>query len=149
MQIVKRLSDALPSERQLADIELQLGGKLPTDFREFLAATNGGKPLPSVFLVRTTDGESDSRVRYFLTLDSAASSYSIQEFRRRYADRIPNGVLPIACDSFGNVVLLDICANKPGAVYFWDHENEAMGEPTWNNISVVAATFTEFVSLLE
>lgn len=66
-------------------------------------------------------------------------------------NRIPQGLLPIACDSLGNLLLLDIGAKRFGFVYFWDHEEEGDGEddPTWNNISIVAPSFDRLISSLE
>ena len=149
MQIVKRLSDTGASEEALQQLETEVGSPLPNDYRRFLAETNGGHPEPSKFVFLTPDGNSDSALRYFLTLNSGEELYTIREYMDRYEDRFPKGVLPIACDSFGNVVLIDVAAKAYGSVYFWDHEKESMDEPTWENVSDVAPSFTAFVDALE
>ena len=141
MKITKRLSDTGASEAELIQLAAENGFTLP----EF----NGGRPEPSGFSYKTLYGKSDSAVRYFLTLDEHEERYTIREFLDRYINRIPQKTLPIACDSFGNLVLLDAGALSTGAVWFWDHEKESMDEPTWDNMAVIAPSFTEFLSALE
>lgn len=39
-----------------------------------------------------------------------------------------------------------------GKVYFWDHEGEEMDDdspPTWDNVYLIANSFTEFLDNLE
>jgi cell wall assembly regulator SMI1 len=149
MVITRRLSETGATEESIQRLENEVGYRLPDDYRRFLAEFNGGEPDPSGFVFETNDGPSDSAVRYFLTLDSNARHYTIREFLSRYRDRIPEGLIPIACDSFGNLVLIDLGAKATGSVYFWDHEKESMEEPTWENISPVAASFTAFGQALQ
>ena len=42
-------------------------------------------------------------------------------FRFRQGD-LPGGLLPIATDAFGNLVVLEGRDGRDGPVYFWDHE---------------------------
>ena len=145
---IERLGSGGASEASLQAFERQIGYSLPDDYRHFLATENGGKPSQRVFGFRTKDGEETSAIRAFFTLDLASKHYFIQDRIATYKERLPSGLLPIACDSFGNLVLLDIGAKAVGSIYFWDHERESMDDPTWDNISFVASTFTELVSLL-
>jgi len=148
MQIIRRLSETGATEESIQALERELGLPFPADYRNFLATDNGGEPRPSGFMFESNGGPSDSAVRYFLTLAPGASGYSISEFRRRYNDRVPPGFMPIACDSFGNLVLIDLRPSSPGSIYFWDHEKERVDGPTWDNISLVAPSFTAFVQIL-
>ena len=132
------------ADESLHRLETEVGSRLPEDYRAFLKEFNGGEPDPSGFVFYADDGPSDSSVRYFLTLDPNATHYNVFDFLRRYADRIPKGVMPIACDSFGNLVIIDVGAKAFGSVYFWDHEKESMEEPTWDSILQVAPSFTAF-----
>ena len=147
MTITERLTERKLSEEMLAEFERGLGARLPDDYRQFMIEHNGGRPAPSVFEFMTADGTSDCSVRVFLTLDDR-ENYSIQTYMSRYDDRIPLQTLPIACDSFGNLVLLDLGAKAVGTIYFWDHEKESMDDPTWDNINVAAFSFTEFINTL-
>src|SRR5437763_926852 len=107
MVIVKPLSKTGASEESIQKVEARLGSPFPADYRRFMTEANGGRPDPSGFTFDTPDGTSDSSVRYFLTLDESERLYAIQRFLDRYGDRIPGNMLPIASDSFGNLVLLD------------------------------------------
>jgi cell wall assembly regulator SMI1 len=148
MQIIRRPSETGATEESIQALERELGFPLPVDYRHFLATDNGGEPSPSGFVFETNDGPSDSAVRYFLTLDPGGGSYNIREFRRRYSDRVPQGLMPIACDSFGNLVLIDLRPTSHGTIHFWDHEKESLGDPTWGNVSFVAPSFTAFGQIL-
>lgn len=149
MAIVEPLSSSGASEALLQQLESELGTQLPGDYRCFLAETNGGRPAPSRFAMQTSTGSNESVVDWFLTLDPKEDLYTVLEYRNMYSDRIPEGLLPIACDPFGNLLLLDLGGKVRGSVYFWDHEQESMDKPTWDNISVVAQSFTDFLNTLE
>ncbi len=149
MKITKRLSISGASEEAISGLETKNGFTLPDDYRRFMSEFNGGHPEPSSFAFTTPNGKIDSSVRFFLTLDDQEENYTIQEFLDCYTDRIPVKLLPIACDSFGNLILLDGGARSMGVVYFWDHERESMDEPTWDNIAIVAPSFTDFLNSLK
>ena len=148
MAIVERLSDSGASEAALQQLENELGSRLPDDYRRFLAETNGGRPDPARFAMQTSNGANESVVDWFLTLEPQEDLYTVPEYRNMYADRVPQGLLPVACDPFGNLLLLDLGAKSQGCVYFWDHEQESMEEPTWGNISTVAESFQNFYDSL-
>jgi len=148
MEITERLSETGASEAALNALEDHVGARLPSDYRVFLQTVNGGRPKLRAF--DALDGEEGSSVQFFFTLDENAPNYYILKKLDVFFDRIPSGLLPIACDSFGNLVLLDLGAESYGAVYFWDHENENMdGDPHWDNVSRVAGSFSQFVQLLK
>ncbi len=143
MEITERISAHGASEEEIAAFERWLGVVLPVDYRTFLAEVNGGRPKPRVFEGPTGDG---SLVHFFFTLNADASHYRLHKEIKAYAGRIPEKLLPIACDDFGNLVLLDLGAKSLGAIYFWDHEQENMdGDPYWDNIAFISPSFTEFV----
>jgi len=145
MQIVEPLSESGASEDTIRKLEQELNVELPDDYRRFLAESNGGRPEPSGFVFQTPDGQSsDSLVDWFLTLNPSEDLYTLSEYRMMYQDRTPPLMLPIACDPFGNLVLLDIGARTKGTVCLWDHEQESMGKLTWENISNVAPSFSDF-----
>ncbi len=145
MEIVQQLSERGSSEESLVEIEAAIGARLPADYRDFMTGTNGGRPDPSVFAYDTKKGRKDSRVRYFLTLDPTEARYTVPVFMDRYAGRYPPLTFPIACDSFGNLILLDVGARSIGAVYFWDHEKEDMNRVSWKNIFIISSSFAEFL----
>lgn len=151
MRITERLSATGATAQEIASIECRIGGRLPDDYRDFLATVNGGRPSPRCFEFECVGrpGE-DVVIQMFFTTARSGRSYAIDHECDVFSDRVPKGLLPIAGDCFGNIILLDVAAKSPGAVYFWDHEREddEPDEPTWDNISFVAASFTDFVNLL-
>jgi cell wall assembly regulator SMI1 len=148
MEITERLTSNIATDESLDALENRLGTTLPDDYREFLKQFNGGRPMPREFVA--IDGDEGSSVQFFFTLDEAAPHYYILKERQMFEGRIPDNTLPIACDSFGNLVLLDLGAKAFGAVYFWDHENENMdGDAYWDNVFTIAKSFNEFLSSLK
>jgi hypothetical protein len=146
MEITERISASGASEDDIRALELRLGAVLPIDYRTFLAQVNGGRPKPCAFEGPTGDG---SVVHFFFTLDPGAPHYRLHRKIDTYTGRVPDKLLPIACDDFGNLILLDLGARSVGEVYFWDHEQENMeSDPYWENISPIASSFTEFVNAL-
>jgi hypothetical protein len=145
MKIIKAGSETGANEREIEELERRVRSRLPADYRQFMIEFNGGEPQPRAF--EGPDGEG-SAVRFFFTLDPRSSHYWIHQKLDVYQDRIPPGLLPIASDSFGNLVLLDLGAKDYGVVYFWDHENESDDEPWWDNISPIAQSFSRFVDEL-
>ncbi|MEO7734310.1 MAG: SMI1/KNR4 family protein [Kofleriaceae bacterium] len=85
---------------------------------------------------------------WFLSLYDGEFS-NLERTIKLMGDRFPEDTLPIACDPFGNVVLIGLSGDKRGKVYFWDHENEAEGGPDWSNIDLVADSFDSFMSGLK
>lgn len=65
--------------------------------------------------------------------------------------RVPNNMLPIAREVFGNLILLSVKGPDRGKVYFWDHEMEcAEGEiPDYSNLTLIADSFEEFIDGLK
>lgn len=146
MEITEKISATGASEDELQALERRLNATLPQDYRRFLKRVNGGRPNPRQFEGPTGDG---SVIHFFFTLDHRSKYYQIVEEIQAFVDRIPPKTLPIACDPFGNLVLLDIGAKSAGAIYFWEHENENMeGDPWWDNISYIAPSFSDFVDSL-
>ena len=149
MEIVSPLTQKGATIEMIKAIETRLGADLPDDYRDFLMTYNGGRPLPDRFEFMTENGPSQSDIQFFLSIDDECIEYSVQEYLHRYHERIPELMAPIACDSFGNLVLLDVGAKAPGAVFFWDHERESMDDVTWDNIDFICDSFSSFLKMLK
>lgn len=146
MEIIESLTDEQANEEAIRSLESELGHSLPESYRQFLMELNGGRPAPSAFWFQTASGESDSMVDWFYTL-APDDDYNLRDNLNIFRDRIPAGLIPIACDPFGNQILLGV-TNRHGAVFFWDHELESGGDPTWDNVLSVASSFSEFLEML-
>lgn len=141
------------SESAIRDFEENIGMPFPPDYREFMLKYNGGDPLKCVFKFQDATGPySDSIIRYFFAFSDDYNE-SIKHNHEIYtlADRVPKNILPIAEDPGGNIVCLSLAGDDVGKVYFWDHEQEGLTEAssTYENLELIANSFTEFVDGLE
>jgi hypothetical protein len=122
--------DALAeTERRLAE----LGRPLPPAYRAFLAEQDGGRPVRNTFAFAQGDREQSSRVASFFGV-LAAPDGDLVEAAELGGD-LPEGLVAIAGDEFGNYVCLD----ADGRVRFWDHEEE------YGNVYEVAPDLETFV----
>jgi hypothetical protein len=148
MKIKDHIGD--PSTVEAIDaFEKSHGIRLPADYRGFLASYNGGRPEKEfrVFTFQKEDGlTSDSLVDWFSGLIES-EDYSLEEDFEIYADRIPQGMLAIACDPFGNLILLGVRESAASGVWFWDHENEPTSILA-SGIYKIADGFEEFIESL-
>jgi hypothetical protein len=98
--------------------ETLVGNPLPAVYREFLLKTNGGRPKPFQFqyLSRKSGKLTESGVDTFFHLGKGDSNLQ-GEFQRCTKDNIlPKGYLPIAYDSFGDLICLALIGKDQGAV---------------------------------
>src|SRR5579871_4513725 len=120
MEIRQKLTEEKPNDLQLDELEKKLGNRLPHFYREFLKDTNGGKAKADKFSFTANDGtHDDDRVQYFYALHSGKIG-NLEQCIDTFTGRIPEGTLPIACDPFGNQILLRMGDQPDGLVYFWD-----------------------------
>ncbi len=137
------------SERDIVNTESQLGFTLPVAYRVFLLRNNGGRPQPNAFPIDNNPADTHGLVQAFLCIKEG-DIYNLGTYVRRYRDRVPSGLLPIAVDPGGNLICLATSGVRAGKVYFWDHEEEANeGEtPGYNNTYLIANSFDEFLNSL-
>jgi hypothetical protein len=135
---------------QVAAFEARIGHPLPGDYRAFLLTLNGGQPERPVFAIPPDNSD---LVRYFPGLHDGPYYHNLEYPQRTYRDqnRMPPELVPIASDPFGNWVCLGVAGEHLGRVYFWNHEREADEDepPTWDNLRLLAGSFTEFVAGLQ
>lgn len=151
--ITIRNSETPLSVEAIRKVEERLGIVLPIDYRSFLLDHNGGRPRPAVFRFKKSPGRyADSCVDWFLAIyDGEHDNFeSYYETYKRDQQRLPAEIVPIAHDPGGNLICIAITGPCNGAVYFWDHENEAEdGQvPTYGNVHLIANSFSEFLSSL-
>lgn len=99
-------------EKQIEKYEDKIGKKLPEQYREFLCKYNGGETPHTSF--KTDEVASD--VKAFYGLEN--KKYPLNKIKPKEEGN--TAYLPIACDSFGNEIILDFV---DGEIHFWDHEN--------------------------
>ena len=138
------------SETDISGIEANLKLLFPKDYTAFLCKTNGGVPEEDVEFSYPAAGPGceeeqilGSDVQYFYNDTEAMEAYE----NLTAENLIAPAYFPIACDSFGNEILLSLCEKDYGCVYFADCENET-DDTLWMLVKV-ANTFSEFVDSLE
>ncbi len=100
--------------------------EFPSDYKEFLAKYNGGKTPKTDFRVKRIDSD----IRYFFGIGNV--EYSIHN--EDLPEWLELGVFPIAEDSFGNYIVMDV-KKQPGRVLFADHEEEFQLSPLTDSFS--------------
>jgi hypothetical protein len=127
--------------------------RLPAPYRAFLRKMNGGL-VSRGNVLRWTVGSKEQA-------DALERLYWLQGFKRKgpqdlrtqaklYAERVPSDTLPVGDDD-GNLFLIGTKGKNLGKVFFWSHHEEAgtphgrKGRPTYDNVTLVAADFDEFV----
>lgn len=63
-------------------------------------------------------------------------SYQISHNQEFFLERIPQYYLPIACDVFGNLILLCTTGENIGKIYFWDGDYDADADEFFEDYGV-------------
>ena len=107
------------SDDDIKELEDRLDLRFPPDYRGFLKSYQGGYPEPDGFEF----GEDGSSVDKFLAVYGNKLE-TIEGCIDIYRGRYPDGLLPVANDPGGNLILLGVSERFDG-IYFWNHETEA------------------------
>jgi hypothetical protein len=104
----------------IAEVEAAIGGELPASYKGFLIKNNGGRPVPDTIDIDRLPG-SPTDIRVFFGVgrgvETSNLSWNMKFVRPRLPDR---RLLPIACDSGGNIFCLDILGEFSGGVIYCD-----------------------------
>jgi cell wall assembly regulator SMI1 len=130
------------AEERLAE----LGHHIPPSYKAFLAEQDGGKPVRNSFSFRQHDRDQDDLVRLFYGIAESPNG-DLVERTETAGPSLPPGVLPIATDAFGNLVVIDGRNGGDGPVLFWDHEFET-DPPDESNLFWVAPDLETFLANL-
>ncbi len=134
----------------IEEFEAQFNILLSLDYKEFLKNENGGIPLKKTFLINNKQGY--DTIDIFFGLDMEKPFLSLSYLIESYFDRFPKGILPIGEDPGGNYICLNVNEGEDyGKIYFYDHEvdNENNdGTLNWDNLYLIADSFTEFIAKL-
>ncbi len=138
--------------KDVKSLEADIGHPLPDDYRDFLLNCNGGVCGGSLwFQGRGTDGKTVEAGVHHVGGFREESYFSLRRRLKTYKGRIPQSLLWIHDDPFGNAVCLGVAPPYRGRVYFWDHENEPDDDwdgsvETAGNLTLLANSFTEYVA---
>lgn len=134
---------------RIDNFERERSIKLPTSYRTFLLATNGGVPLKNLaYPIAGMNFNPFGGLQVFFGLNTAVDYNLLEGIYDRYVDGIQKGIVPIADNGFGDYICLDT-RNKAGRVRFWDKRHFwSTGEWREHDLYHVADNFEAFLSVL-
>jgi hypothetical protein len=137
------------TEADLRAAEQQLRIELPSDYKAFLLANNGGRPTPNRFPVANNPSGSQGILDWLFGIH-AGRHYSLLHEAAVTKGRVPAELLPIGEDPGGNLICLAISGPNRNKVFFWILEDEADEDepPTYSNVYFVANSFTDLLESL-
>ena len=135
--------------KNIQEFETIISATMSNDYKEFLLKYNGGYPQKNVFplvednAIYNNISETNS-IKLFSSIQQLIYGYRYNQ------ERIPHELIEIANDPFGNRICLGIKDKYYGKVYFWDHDWESEDDepPTYDNLSLIADNFTDFINML-
>lgn len=129
----------------IESVERVLSCKLPDGYIKFISQFNGGHPEPCGFSIPIKNGLLDeSCIHYFYGVGDSVKHDDILMVARRYYERMPNNLLPIADDPIGNQICIALNGDEEGAIYFWNHDFEH-APSTYSNTTKLATSLDEFL----
>jgi hypothetical protein len=140
---VLKISDVGPqvNPEEIGWIEGVLGSKLPEDYKQFLLKYNGGVPEDDEIAVEELD-DTPTDLRVFFGIRREEETENIFWNLNLVKESCKGMVLlPFACDSGGNLFLLQWKGNNFSVVYLDTGE-------VWK-LYYVAKSFGEFLNLLK
>ena len=150
MTITFRPSTLPPATREIVDeFEATLPAPLPADYKEFLAARNGGNPEPNWWPPELDRGPAG--VRLFHALGEVKRSYSLTAHRETFDGRIPEHLLSVGHDEGGGQICVELTGDDRGSVWFYNPglEYDEGDEPDPELLTRVCDSFTDLLDRLE
>nr|WP_158231473.1 ankyrin repeat domain-containing protein [Gaetbulibacter sp. 4G1] len=126
-------SFGITTQQDILSFEKLMGVTLPTDYKGFLLENNGGRPNPNIF--KTINKEFETDIQFFFGITEGI--YSIKDNYTQFIKRNNEEFLPIAIDSGGNLVLLEIKSNN---IFYLDKDTE--------DKFFISDNFSDFISNL-
>ena len=144
MSVAMQGREAPLRPQYLIDLDSRLGVSLPAPYRQFPLEYNVAVPECNSY----DGGQHVSATTFFGVSPNPYDD--LVEQNLVYEGRMPQGVLAIADAPCRNLICLHLTT---GAVYYWDHEQEAAAfgyeEPSFDNMLLLAWSFTEFLQRLQ
>ena len=140
---------------QIEEVERFSGLTFPESYKNHLLKYNGGQCDPNTFSFIENGERTQSDIDWFLAINDDEDENFKDYFKDYKIDekRLPNHILPIAHDSFGNLICISCSGKDCGYVYFWDHENEVdyqiYGDDDYSNLYLIEDDFDKFINGLE
>ena len=131
----------------IASLEASVGSPLPAEYREFLIASNGGVPTPDTVDIPGFP-ESPTDVQVLFGVGRPVETSCLEWNLRLLAERLDPELVPIACDSGGNVFCLSLRSSDNGAVWYCDLQAVFADFESRPQYYAVASSFESFLRKL-
>jgi hypothetical protein len=135
------------SESDISNLEMRLGMALPEQYRRFLLDFNGGTPTPDTVDIEGLPGAS-ADVQVFFGIGRPVESSGLEWNMATLAERLKEGLLPIASDSGGSVFCLSLQGRNRGAVLYCDLQSVFVDFESDPKLYPVASDFEAFLKRL-
>jgi cell wall assembly regulator SMI1 len=143
-----RMTNPPTTRAAIEKFEADRGIALPSRYKEFLLATNGGTPELSAFPLQGHPRAQVWGAEVFCGIGVPEPTEELAYGYDLYAGGIPQGIVPIAEDGMANYVCLDL-RKGTDRVAFWDHRHFwGTGEWRESDLYHVADSFEEFIASL-
>ncbi|MBS2100117.1 SMI1/KNR4 family protein [Carboxylicivirga linearis] len=129
------------SSKTIEEFESRYTLRLPKDYRDFLVNNNGGRVIPNVFMSRNGEISSDIQFLFGFT---EHTNYDIEQVKLAFKNRIPENILPIACDSGGNIIGVGVGKDNYNQIMFWSHDAGELKK----DLFYLSGSFKEFMGSL-
>lgn len=138
------------SETTLAEVEQELGCRLPEDYREFLLQFGGSGGMGCLGSLGCC---LNIRILSILYGYAPGNGYDLTKNYKVFLGRMPEEVIPFGADDGDNQFCLVVRGEKRGYVYSWFMEDDPTaywGPPPmpdiWSNCDLCAPSFNEFLN---
>lgn len=123
---------------RINEFESQIGEILPKQYRHFLEVHNGGQPWPNCVDISRFP-ESPTDIQVFFGIGRNAESSDLSWNAKTFDDLVRNKVLPVACDSGGNLFCIILRGEAEGSIVYSDRSRSDM------RLYEVARDFSQFL----
>jgi hypothetical protein len=135
--------------QRLKKLERDIAALLPTDYREFLLATNGGFSHEYEFeFYSTSFGPQTEAVFLWASIDASfklGHFMNMEKVMTNLKNILPPGTIPIASSEGGHgLILLSVNKNDYGSIFHYDDEAAPQ-----KAVTKLAFSFTDFVEMLK
>lgn len=125
-------------------VEKKIGALIPESYRRFILDENGGEPRFIEYPIADLGTCSDVNSFFGFGVGSEIES-ELEEFR--HSDSFDSQILPIGCDGYGNLLLLDLRQGREDVLY-WDRLGDFPQSSDGYDCYLIAHSFNEFLRIL-
>jgi hypothetical protein len=133
------------SNDDIVKLEQRIRCRLPESYRRFLLKNNGGRPplnIDAIDIEHLPGAEVD--VGDFFGIDDQIEACDIDWNLTTFKGRIASELLPIACDSFGNLFCVSLSDSDYGSIVYCDFDpNWHLGGATYYRVAPDFDSFLE------